>query len=565
MLVILAVTLLPLAVLATVYGAVRLHQDQRISENRLIESAALAASSERAVIENVKGILTVLAMNPDVASGDPARCGPALAEALESFPGYSHFAVVGRDGVISCAANPQGLGKDFRNWGFWPQLEQGSSFALLEPVWGSVSDRRVMAAFVPLGSSDGTFSGAVSASINLEKLHNQIKSRYADASSAVFITDGTGKILLSSRPASWDRIALGDGSASAMDMVDADGQRWSYAVATLFEDERPETSLHIVTAKPWTRFFSADWWFFASYFALPLLALLLASAAIWVGTDHVILRWTNLLRDKARDIGEGRYRSPSYDFGSAPLEVRSLAAELKRMARMIHERDRTLTEALTRQTALTMELHHRVGNNLQIMESYIRLQSRMAADDAQKRPLDNVRRRIGALSLVHRLLYTSGEMAMISAQDLCGKLGEQIEASRPCGAVVDMRCNCEDAGITIDAAVPVALWTVEATEALLSSGPLNDVEVVELQFRIEDERAQLCLERIAPLPPETEAPAPLSPPRLLQAIAAQLGGQVIATNRGNFCTRLCLIFPARSLQRFDRVRFKTDTSVLPAV
>jgi hypothetical protein len=293
-------------------------------------------------------------------------------------------------------------------------------FTFLEPVWGSISERRVMAAFVPLPEVAGAFTGAVTASIDLEQLHAKLRRRYSDASSAVFITNGTGTILLSSRAADWERIEIGGPAGTVKTMEDGGGHRWSYAVAPLFEDDRPETSLHVVTAMPWTRLFSPDWWFFASYFALPILALLLASTAIWVGTDHVILRWTAMLRDKAREIGEGRYRSRDDQFGWAPLEVRSLAAELKRMGRMIDERDRTLQEALARQTALTMELHHRVGNNLQIMESYISLQSRALDRDDLRLPLEHVRRRLGALSLVHRLLYTSGEMATISSQALCG-------------------------------------------------------------------------------------------------------------------------------------------------
>jgi hypothetical protein len=90
----------------------RLQLDQNLAEQRLVEAAALAASSESQGIATVHGILTVLAMNPDVASGEQAVCGPALAKALPSLPGYSHLAVVGRDGTIVCAADPAALGRD---------------------------------------------------------------------------------------------------------------------------------------------------------------------------------------------------------------------------------------------------------------------------------------------------------------------------------------------------------------------------------------------------------------------------------------------------------------------
>ena len=79
LLIILAVSLLPLAILATWNGVARIRLDAQEQQQKLAEAAALTASSELNVIHAAEGVLTLLADNPDVRSLDPERCSKPLA------------------------------------------------------------------------------------------------------------------------------------------------------------------------------------------------------------------------------------------------------------------------------------------------------------------------------------------------------------------------------------------------------------------------------------------------------------------------------------------------------
>ena len=72
------------------------------------------------------------------------------------------------------------------------------------------------------------------------------------------------------------------------------------------------------------------------------------------------------------------------------------------MAEKIRDRTDRLELALEARDAAMKEIHHRVKNNLQIINSLLSLQSRKVHDPAALAVLDDARTRINALSLIHR-------------------------------------------------------------------------------------------------------------------------------------------------------------------
>jgi two-component sensor histidine kinase len=254
-------------------------------------------------------------------------------------------------------------------------------------------------------------------------------------------------------------------------------------------------------------------------FTLPIVALLLASAAIWIGANQAILRWVTALRAFAGEIAQGRYRDYEDRFGEAPTEVRDLAADLFRMARTLDERDRRLLEGLDRQQALARELHHRVRNNLQIIASFLSLQADTAEPGARA-ALDHARLRVSALALVHRLLYAGGELAQVSTRDLigqvCNLVGQYAHRAAP-----EVSCDIADLPVEIDTAVPLTLWTLEAIGLLLDGATDARQARLGVQFSVEGDRAHLSVEADGSgggtVPENNSA-------RLVRSIGRQLGG-----------------------------------------
>lgn len=138
---------------------------------------------------------------------------------------------------------------------------------------------------------------------------------------------------------------------------------------------------------------------------LPIAALLMASLAIWVGTNRLVLRWLKSLGLLADQFAKGDFSGEADRFALAPRELSLLSTHLHSMARNIESRDQELQAALDAKTALTHDIHHRVKNNLQIVSSLLTLQAGKISDPAGREALSQTRARIGALAQIHRLLY----------------------------------------------------------------------------------------------------------------------------------------------------------------
>jgi two-component system CheB/CheR fusion protein len=74
-----------------------------------------------------------------------------------------------------------------------------------------------------------------------------------------------------------------------------------------------------------------------------------------------------------------------------------------------------IAAALREKEVLLREVYHRVKNNLQIVSSLLGLQADTIADEAVRNLLQEGRRRIQAMSLVHQRLYSSEDLASIGS------------------------------------------------------------------------------------------------------------------------------------------------------
>lgn len=529
LLLILAVALLPLAILTTWNGMARLQHDAQEQEQRLAQSAMLTASSELNVIHAAEGVLALLAADSGVRSGRQGRCEGPLNATLSAFPAYSHIALIDAKGRVRCSSHPEAVGGDLSGEPMWLNMSK-TGFSVSDPLWGRFSKRQVLWAMLPLTARDGSFDGALSASIDLAWLKRLIASRTIGRDAVVVLVNGEGGVIAASREVSWKYMPISGGEAKLRTARDSRGVLWDYASAPLHIDPpapqaggRAGASYHIVFATPQPEVFAAQWWIIASTFALPVLALLLASIAIWIGANRAIIRWIGQLGRLTREIGEGNYRARDNSFANAPDEIRGLAADVHRMARTIAERDRTTGEALDRQRALTMELHHRVRNNLQIIASYLSLQVGRLPEGAQSDGLDKLRLRVAALAMVHRLLFDSGDHSMLSTAAVIGPLCALAESQSRSLTGFQVHCDVEDHPISIDTAIPLTLWIVEAADVLAARGNLDGNGLITISMHSAQRGYTLAVEGSGLGPPVEQDRLAV---RLLGSMSRQLGGRL---------------------------------------
>lgn len=520
LMVVLVVALAPLAVLAAVQGLDRLSDDARRANFSLGEWVLRTSEPENNPIERVQTVVDLLALHPDARLYGSKGCSTLVATARQSLPSHVTLVVADESNLIRCSSDPSIKGNLLQ----WETLVPGA-FMRLGPkaVEAQAADSRVAAL------------------IGLESLASHTSSPQRSRGAVTLLADGTGKIMAGARPLGWQSVPLDGEAGYPLAKPDANGQDWIFVHAPLYLTDRPQDSLHLVFVRPRASAFGQDWWFFASSFVVPLVALLLASVAIWVGANHSILRWITELRHITSLIGEGNYRIPVERFEDAPIEIRALAADAQRMARTISERDRTLTDALERQKALTLELNHRVRNNLQLISSYLTMQL-AKTPDGQHGSLEDIRLRVNALALVHRLLYTDYERAAVRADILVGELANLLLVEFG-GPLVQIHAPSMPVGV--DAAVPIALSVVEARSWLHDvAGP--EFVLSEMTLASDGDEATLRF-GLARKPPTGDLP---TPPRLLASFARQLRGQLRMETPVPGRIDLVLSFPSSNLDEF---------------
>ncbi|MEI7769349.1 MAG: PAS domain S-box protein, partial [Chloroflexales bacterium] len=121
-----------------------------------------------------------------------------------------------------------------------------------------------------------------------------------------------------------------------------------------------------------------------------------------------------------------------------------------------------LRALLHEKEVLLKEIHHRVKNNLQVVVSLLRLQSRQVTDTQAVAALRDSRQRVEVMALVHELLYRTGDLAAIDAALYFRQLGTRI--TQVYAATTDnitLSVVAEGIGLSLNQAVPCGLIVSE--------------------------------------------------------------------------------------------------------
>ena len=118
-----------------------------------------------------------------------------------------------------------------------------------------------------------------------------------------------------------------------------------------------------------------------------------------------------------------------------------------------------LQNALADNQLLLREIHHRVKNNLQAVQSIIQMQ-RLPADIQQ-----SLNDRISSMVAVHEQIYRRDEFSRLCARDLMTSVAEKLITAY--GAPVTVEYDIDDLAISTDNATPFALLVSELLTNIL--------------------------------------------------------------------------------------------------
>lgn len=107
------------------------------------------------------------------------------------------------------------------------------------------------------------------------------------------------------------------------------------------------------------------------------------------------------------------------------------------------------------------EMNHRIQNSLQIVSGFLRLQARAAKDPAFEEAVEEARRRLGAVSLVHRRLYRADQIETIDMARYIEELWEEMAESLDPEWAKATRLHLTPVDAPTDRAVAIGLVATE--------------------------------------------------------------------------------------------------------
>lgn len=463
--------LLPIGTLSVVQALATLDYSRTLIGNRLITSALATVGRERDTLIIAKHIVMTLSENEQVRKAGPG-CQEGLRAGLLGNPSLTNFARSDAQGNVLCSVLPFEPKLSLAKNDYWQRGITQSEFSISAPVMGQISKRQILIGMLPLKNTDGSNEGAITVGIDLAWLQKSLRTASKTAQAVIAVTDQNGKIIIRSGQGQLPELNAASAEALITQGIAQDDTVWMYASAPLYQK-----SLYIVYAEPKNALMATALGQVRINLILPIIAILLASLALWFGTNRLVIRWLNSLRRLAAEFTRGDYRGDPQHCEKAPTEIGQLSDDLHTMAKAIESRDR--------------EIHHRVKNNLQIVSSLLNLQARKISDPAAKEVLDQTRARIGALAQIHRLLYEDTpdvENGQVDIARLMNELCVQMRTLHRNQSQVNLVCTAAHGALPVDSVIPLSLFAVEAVTNAYRHAFVGRVGgTITLQFAIESE------------------------------------------------------------------------------
>lgn len=192
--------------------------------------------------------------------------------------------------------------------------------------------------------------------------------------------------------------------------------------------------------------------------------------------------------------------------------------------------------SLREKEVLLREIHHRVKNNLQVIQSLLRMEARQIPQAETRQALETTVERVRAMGLVHERLYKMGSLSRLALADYLSTLFDGVVASssKPAGQVA-LELDVEEIPISLELAVPFGLLANELiSNCFKHAFPEGRRGTVRIFLHRVDKRVRLSVEdNGVGLPEGFDAQAtPSMGLKLAESLARQLGGKLRFSSPG---------------------------------
>jgi two-component sensor histidine kinase/sensor domain CHASE-containing protein len=214
---------------------------------------------------------------------------------------------------------------------------------------------------------------------------------------------------------------------------------------------------------------------------------------LFIGAITTLLMERNLLTrigsvtremEKVAESGSLDHRVPV----EGEDEISGMADLMNLMLEKIQRGHEELETTLKQKDLLVREVHHRVKNNLQALQSLIDYRMATVKDNQTRKMLIEEKGSIRAMGLIHQQLYESENLMTINFSEYLSALSERLSRSYSTSGGPEIKVRTEKSSINLDTALPVGLIVNELlSNSLKHAFPLNGDGLIEVSLVMEDD------------------------------------------------------------------------------
>jgi len=207
------------------------------------------------------------------------------------------------------------------------------------------------------------------------------------------------------------------------------------------------------------------------------------------------------------------------------------------------ESENNLKESLKEKEILLKEVHHRVKNNLQIINSILNLQSSYIEDEKTLEIINESQNRIRSMSFIHESLYQTSNFSSINFKEYIENLLSNLVYSYQVGTKIKIRKDIENIDLTLDQAIPCGLILNELiTNSLKYAYGINEEGEVYISIKKIESKIEIIIQDFGVGLPKNfniEATDSLGL-SLVHTLTEQIDGELTVKSDGG--TKILIIF-----------------------
>ncbi|MCO6500067.1 MAG: hypothetical protein J5I47_06780 [Vicingus serpentipes] len=129
----------------------------------------------------------------------------------------------------------------------------------------------------------------------------------------------------------------------------------------------------------------------------------------------------------------------------------------KELEEKVKQRTLLIETQMAEKEVLLKEIHHRVKNNLQVINSLLSIQANYTDDKRALALFDEAKNRIRSMAMIHEKMYQTGDLARIDFQDYITDLIDDLIKTYSINCEISLNKKIEDIRFDIDTLIPIGL------------------------------------------------------------------------------------------------------------